>query len=61
MTVMNEEIFGPIVPIQRVESDDEAVALANRLAPRPERVRVHEGPREGAEARRADRGGERAS
>jgi acyl-CoA reductase-like NAD-dependent aldehyde dehydrogenase len=30
MTVMNEEIFGPIVPIQRVESDDEGVTLANR-------------------------------
>ncbi len=30
MTVMNEEVFGPIVPIQRVESDDEAIALANR-------------------------------
>ncbi len=30
MTVMNEEIFGPVVPIQRVDSDDEAVALANR-------------------------------
>jgi succinate-semialdehyde dehydrogenase/glutarate-semialdehyde dehydrogenase len=30
MTVMNEEIFGPIVPIQRVDGDDEAVMLANR-------------------------------
>jgi succinate-semialdehyde dehydrogenase/glutarate-semialdehyde dehydrogenase len=30
MTVMNEEIFGPIVPIQKVESEDEAVTLANR-------------------------------
>jgi succinate-semialdehyde dehydrogenase/glutarate-semialdehyde dehydrogenase len=30
MTVMNEEIFGPIVPIEKVDSDDEAVALANR-------------------------------
>ena len=30
MTVMNEEIFGPIVPIQRVDSDEEAIALANR-------------------------------
>ena len=29
MTVMREEIFGPIVPIQKVDSDDEAVALAN--------------------------------
>jgi acyl-CoA reductase-like NAD-dependent aldehyde dehydrogenase len=30
MTVMNEEIFGPIVPIQKVDSEDEAVELANR-------------------------------
>ena len=29
MTVMREEIFGPVVPIMRVASDDEAVALAN--------------------------------
>jgi succinate-semialdehyde dehydrogenase/glutarate-semialdehyde dehydrogenase len=30
MTVMNEEIFGPIVPIQRVDGEDEAVMLSNR-------------------------------
>ena len=29
MTVMREEIFGPIVPMMRVASDDEAIALAN--------------------------------
>ncbi len=29
MTVMREEIFGPIVPIQKVGSEDEAVRLAN--------------------------------
>ena len=29
MTVMREEIFGPIVPFMRVSSDDEAIALAN--------------------------------
>ena len=29
MTVMREEIFGPVVPFMRVASDDEAVALAN--------------------------------
>jgi succinate-semialdehyde dehydrogenase/glutarate-semialdehyde dehydrogenase len=29
MTVMKEEIFGPIVPIQKVTSEDEAVRLAN--------------------------------
>lgn len=30
MTVMTEEIFGPIVPFMRVEGDDEAVRLANQ-------------------------------
>jgi len=30
MTVMNEEIFGPIVPIQAVASDEEAIVLSNR-------------------------------
>jgi len=30
MTVMNEEIFGPIVPFQKVDSEEEAVTLANR-------------------------------
>ncbi|MBS2016965.1 MAG: aldehyde dehydrogenase family protein [Deltaproteobacteria bacterium] len=29
MTVMKEEIFGPIVPIQKVSSEDDAVRLAN--------------------------------
>ncbi|MFO0568686.1 MAG: aldehyde dehydrogenase family protein [Polyangiaceae bacterium] len=29
MNVMKEEIFGPIVPIMRVESEEQAVALAN--------------------------------
>jgi acyl-CoA reductase-like NAD-dependent aldehyde dehydrogenase len=29
MSVMREEIFGPVVPFMRVRSDDEAVALAN--------------------------------
>ncbi|MBX3262851.1 MAG: aldehyde dehydrogenase family protein [Labilithrix sp.] len=29
MTVMREEIFGPIVPFQKVASEDEAVRLAN--------------------------------
>ena len=29
MTVMNEEIFGPIVPIQKVDSEEEAITLSN--------------------------------
>lgn len=30
MRVMNEEVFGPILPIQIVENDDESIAEANR-------------------------------
>src|SRR5262249_31586128 len=30
MSVMTQEIFGPIVPIQKVDSDEEAVTLANQ-------------------------------
>ncbi len=30
MRVMNEEVFGPILPIQVVENDEEAIAEANR-------------------------------
>jgi succinate-semialdehyde dehydrogenase/glutarate-semialdehyde dehydrogenase len=29
MAVMREEIFGPVVPFMRVESDEQAIALAN--------------------------------
>jgi succinate-semialdehyde dehydrogenase/glutarate-semialdehyde dehydrogenase len=29
MTVMTQEIFGPVVPVQKVSSEDEAVRLAN--------------------------------
>jgi len=29
MTVMTEEIFGPIVPIQKIASEDEGIRLAN--------------------------------
>ena len=29
MSVMREEIFGPIVPIQRIDSDEEGISLAN--------------------------------
>ena len=29
MSVMREEIFGPVVPMMRVRSDDEAISLAN--------------------------------
>lgn len=29
MLVMREETFGPVIPIRKVNSDDEAVALMN--------------------------------
>jgi acyl-CoA reductase-like NAD-dependent aldehyde dehydrogenase len=29
MTVMRDEIFGPVIPFMRIETEDEAVALAN--------------------------------
>ncbi len=29
MRVMREETFGPVIPIMKVQSDDEAVALMN--------------------------------
>jgi NAD-dependent aldehyde dehydrogenases len=29
MRIMNEEIFGPVLPVMRVESEQEAIALAN--------------------------------
>lgn len=31
MTVMNEEIFGPVVPVMRVDSDEEALRYANQV------------------------------
>src|SRR5690606_13526953 len=31
MRVMQEEIFGPLVPIMRVDSDEQALAIANSL------------------------------
>jgi succinate-semialdehyde dehydrogenase/glutarate-semialdehyde dehydrogenase len=30
MAIMTDEIFGPVIPIQKVRSEDEAVTLANR-------------------------------
>lgn len=32
MTVMNEEIFGPVIPVMRVDSDEEALRCANQSA-----------------------------
>ena len=29
MTVMNEETFGPVIPVMRVDSDDQAIKLMN--------------------------------
>ena len=49
MAVMRDESFGPIIGIQKVRDDDEALALMNDTALRPHRRRVH--ARRGARAR----------
>ena len=41
MELMREESFGPIIGIQKVRSDDEAVAPDERHPLRPDRRRVH--------------------
>ena len=51
MRIMREEIFGPVLPIIVVDSEDEAVALANDSRVRARRVGVDDGSRQG----RADR------
>ena len=57
MRIMREEIFGPVVPIMTVDSEEEAIAARQRLAVRPRRVGVDD-----ATARRASgsRAGSRA-
>ena len=40
MRIMREEIFGPVVPIVTVESEEEAIAPRERLRVRPGRVGV---------------------
>ncbi len=51
-----EELFGPVAIVYRVESEDEAVEVANDTPVRPRLVRVHDRPRPGAARRRPDRG-----
>ena len=54
MRIMREEIFGPVVPIVTVESEDEAIALANDSDfGLGASVWTHE-PRQGRADRRAD-------
>ena len=50
MLLMREESFGPIIGIQKVKDDDEALALMNDTALRPHRRRVHPGRGAGREA-----------
>ena len=38
--IVQSEVFGPVVTVQRVASDDEAIAMANDVPLRPRRVRV---------------------
>ena len=51
MRIMREEMFGPVLPIVTVDSEDEAVALANDSRVRTRRVGLDARPR----ARRAHR------
>ena len=57
MRIMKEEIFGPVVPIIVVDSEDEALAEGERLELRPRRLDLDQGPRQGrADGRRIESG-----
>ena len=47
MRIMREEIFGPVLPIMAVDSEDEAIDARQRLAVRPRRLGVDARPRTG--------------
>ena len=55
MRIMNEEIFGPVLPVMKVSSEEEALAPRQRLAVRPRRVGLDQGPRQGRADRSPDR------
>jgi hypothetical protein len=59
MTVMREETFGPVVGIMKVENDEEAIALMNDSALRPDRERF--GPAMPSARQRLERGLKTAS
>ena len=46
MQIMQEETFGPVAPIAKVSSAQEAVEIANRSRARPDRLALDEGPRD---------------
>ena len=47
MRIMKEEIFGPVLPVITVESEEEAIRARQRLGVRPRRLGLDEGPRQG--------------
>ena len=51
--IVQNEVFGPVVTVQRFSSDEEAVAMANDVALRPRLVGVLGERRPGAQGRRA--------
>ncbi len=59
MRIMREEIFGPVVPIVVVDSEDEAVQHGQRLRVRAERLGLDPRSLPRATDRPPDRGGER--
>ena len=58
MRIMSEEIFGPVVPIVVVDSEEEALRRANDSQLRAGRVGVDQGPRQGRANGAADRVGD---
>ena len=55
MRIMREEIFGPVLPIMTVDTEQEAIDLANDSRVRPRRLGVDARPRQGRADRAADR------
>ncbi len=47
MRIMKEEIFGPVLPIVTVSSEEEAIQPRQRLAVRARRLGLDHGPRQG--------------
>ena len=45
--MIQDEIFGPVITVQRFSDEDEAVAWANGVGLRPRLERVDAGPRPG--------------
>ena len=58
MRIMKEEIFGPVLPIVTVDSEEEAIELANDSRVRARGIDLDQGPREGRAHGTPDRVGD---